>query len=135
MNPFEFVVEGPPISLQTRNRGNLQAWKAKVLNSARLKWPNTDSPLTEENLKLTVTYYYEDVYPDVDNIIKPIQDALVGLVYNNDSQISDTRSKRRNINASFRVKGMSPVLAQGFVLNKEFLHVKIEHDSNQEVLE
>jgi len=135
MIPFEFVVEGPPISLQTKNRGNLQAWKDRVLDSARLKWPNTDSPLTEENLKLTVTYYYEDACPDVDNIIKPIQDALVNLVYNNDSQISDTRSKKRNINKPFRVKGMSQVLAQGFVLDKEFLHVKVEHDLNQEVLE
>jgi crossover junction endodeoxyribonuclease RusA len=41
-------------------------------------------------LKLTLVYYHEKevVLIDHDNMIKPIQDALSGLVYLNDRQIT-----------------------------------------------
>ncbi|WP_253274351.1 hypothetical protein [Myxosarcina sp. GI1] len=31
---------------------------------------------------LQVTYFYDSVAMDVDNIVKPIQDAIIGLAYN-----------------------------------------------------
>jgi hypothetical protein len=37
-------------------------------------------------------------------LIKPIQDALQGVVYWNDRQVSDTIGNRRRIDGSFVVK-------------------------------
>jgi hypothetical protein len=33
---------------------------------------------------LQITYFYDSVLINVDNIVKPIQDALIGLVYVDD---------------------------------------------------
>jgi hypothetical protein len=63
---------------------------------------------------------------DNDNMVKPIQDALIGLVYVDDNQITDTRVRKTDLNGAFRVRGMSAVLAEGFCKGTEFLHIKIE---------
>ena len=134
MLPFEFCVEGPPISMQTRNRHQLQEWKSKIRNAATAIWAS--SPLPDGNLRLKISYFYEDSVPeiDVDNLIKPIQDALIGVVYLDDRQILDTRCRKRRIDGSFRIRGISPVLADAFVRGNEFFHIKIETDSELEVL-
>ena len=66
---------------------------------------------------LTVVYYHERpaVRMDNDNLVKPIQDALIGLVYVDDRQITDTRVRKTSIDGAFRVRHMSAVLAEGFV--------------------
>lgn len=124
MIPFDFIVEGPPVSLQTKKRSRLQAWKLTVRQAAIRYWSPGDLPSTD-NLSITITNFYEIAAPDVDNIIKPIQDALVGLVYVDDSQITDSKGRKRDIAGPFKVKGLSRALADGFVLNKDFVHVKI----------
>lgn len=123
--PFEFIIAGPPISQQTRNRARLQTWKRDVYQAAATRWPSA-SPPTNGMVKLTITYYYETTAPDVDNIIKPIQEALISLVYADDRQVTDAVSRKRNLNGSFRVRGMSSVLAEGFCTGKEFIHIKVD---------
>jgi len=81
VEPFEFFVKGPPLSQQTRNPARLREWKAYVRSEAAIRWP-AEAPV-EVALKLTVVYYHERaaVLIDHDNLVKPIQDALAGLVY------------------------------------------------------
>jgi crossover junction endodeoxyribonuclease RusA len=76
VDPFEFFVEGPPLSQQTRNSERLREWKEYVRAEAAKLWLN-QAPV-ELPLKLTVVYYHErqSVLIDHDNMIKPIQDAL-----------------------------------------------------------
>lgn len=130
MLPFEFIVIGKPVSHQTKGGQRLQTWKATVRAAAENHWQSND-PLGK-NLRVTITHYYdaepynESSVPDSDNIVKPIRDALNGLVYVDDYQITDSVSRRRNLNGSFRVKGMSPVLAEGFCKGEEFVHVLVE---------
>jgi hypothetical protein len=42
--PFEFIVFGSPISLQTNNRALLQAWKAKIRQIAIANLPINTIP-------------------------------------------------------------------------------------------
>lgn len=126
MLPFEFVVIGTPISLQAKNRERLQAWKNFVRQAAEKSW-NANPLSVGEFVELTVVYYYDATTPlDIDNIIKPIQDALIGLIYTNDSQVTDVISRKRDLNGSFRVRGMSPILAEGFCAGEEFLYIKVD---------
>ncbi len=125
MIPFEFIVEGVPVSHQTKNRTALQTWKQTVRTAAEQHWPAGDSPTTDR-VQITITYYHEGVPLDVDNMIKPIQDALNGLVYVDDRQITDTTGRLRDINGDFKVRYMSPVLAAGFIRGNEFVHVHID---------
>jgi Holliday junction resolvase RusA-like endonuclease len=131
MIPFDFVVEGPPVSNHTRNRARLRAWKQKVRQAAASYWPAADQPSADQ-LTIIVTNFYEVSAPDVDNIVKPIQDALIGLVYNDDNQITDSLTRKRDITKSFKVKGLSRALADGFVMNKDFVHVKVALSDNFE---
>jgi Holliday junction resolvase RusA-like endonuclease len=129
--PIEFIVVGRPISHQTKDRKRLKAWKEQVRQAAQARWSFFPSP-SGESLKVIITHYYdaplgdEAAVPDSDNIVKPVRDALNGVVYVDDYQITDFISRRRNLNASFRIRGMSPELAEGFCLGKEFLHIRVE---------
>ena len=126
MAPFEFIVLGPPLSLQTKNRKRLQAWKKKARAAAAGRWKKRKrtKPLTGA-VTIEICYYFDRASPDVDNIIKPIQDALIGLVYVDDKQVVNASSRKRNINHAFRVRWMSAVLASGFVAGEDFLHVTV----------
>lgn len=133
MLPFEFIVEGPPVSGQTRNRTRLRAWINTVRAEAMGEWPVGDQPVTDD-LNLVVTNYYKIKAPDVDNILKPIQDALIGLVYDDDSRIVHTASKKKNLNGSYKLQGLSEKVADGLVMECEFIHVKIEQNTDQNEL-
>jgi Holliday junction resolvase RusA-like endonuclease len=128
--PFEFIVIGKPISHQTKDRKRLQAWKTEVRRTAELCWKTGTA--VGDSLRVTITHYYdalpgdESGVPDSDNIVKPVRDALNGLIYVDDYQITDFVSRRRSLNGSFRVKGMSAVLAEGFCKGEEFLHIFVE---------
>lgn len=133
MLPFEFVIIGIPVSPQTRRKERLREWKNTVRDAARRQWPNGE-PFIDQPIEIVATYYYEDVPLNNDNMIKPIQDALEGIVYSDDCIVTDNRLAKRNVNESYRVKGMSPVLAEGFCSGCEFIHVKILEAPNQEEL-
>jgi crossover junction endodeoxyribonuclease RusA len=131
--PFEFILDGPPVSQQARRRDRLRAWKVFVRQEAERYWPQGELP-TAKPVMLRVTYFYDTISVDVDNIIKPIQDALIGLIYASDDQITDVLSRKRNLNGNFRMP-LSSVLAEGFLRGNDFLYVRIEEAPNQEDLD
>jgi Holliday junction resolvase RusA-like endonuclease len=138
MLPFEFVVIGKPVSYQTKERKRLKAWKQKVREASVVYWGN-QAPIGN-SIQVTITHYYDAPYgdessvPDSDNIVKPVRDALNGIIYVDDYQITDFVSRRRNLNGSFRIRGLSAALAEGFCNGEEFLHVIIDLAPNPEDL-
>jgi len=133
MLPFEFTIKGPPVSQQTRNRQRLLQWKTSVAAAATAVWAHAN-PVSDD-VAVTITYYYEDSCPDVDNIIKPIQDALIGVVFDDDDQIVDTKSRKRRIDGSFRIRGVSSVLLSAFADGDDFLHIKVDEAPDMEALD
>lgn len=91
MLPFEFTVKGPPFSHQTRDKAKLRAWQDRVRMAASQRWGSKS--LEQGRLRIIVTYYHEEstIRMDNDNMLKPIQDSLNGLVYADDRQIVFTR--------------------------------------------
>ncbi|WP_176739232.1 RusA family crossover junction endodeoxyribonuclease [Micromonospora matsumotoense] len=122
--PWDFWVPGVPASVQASSVTR-QRWKAKVAASATGAWPAGEQPLTDK-IQIHITYYHDSAPLDVDNMIKPIQDALCEIVYVDDNQLTDTHGHLRDINAAYRVKGMTPAQADGFVSNGPFVHIRIE---------
>ena len=57
-----------------------------------------------------ITYFYEGVALDVDNIPKPILDALKGLVYSDDTEVADLLCRKRDLNGDLRIQD-PPALA------------------------
>jgi Holliday junction resolvase RusA-like endonuclease len=105
----------------------------KVENEARKVWPAKDPP-TMQSIQLTITFFYEKEPLDVDNMIKPIQDALNKLVYKDDKQITDVHGRKRDIKGNFILKDVSPTLVEGLIKGKEFIHIKVELAPDQRKL-
>jgi len=134
VDPFDFFVVGPPLSQQTRNPGKLREWKAYVRAEAAKLWQG-QAPV-EIALKITVVYYHErqSVLIDHDNMLKPIQDALSGLIYQNDRQITDAQTRKTNIDGRFRLRRLPPVYARAFGGGREFVYIRIEEAPGHEEL-
>lgn len=133
MKIFEFIINGRPVSQQARRSEKLDAWKATVRQEAEKYWPLEEQPATGL-VMLKVTYFYDSVDMDVDNIIKPIQDAMKGIAYIDDKQITDVIARKRNLSGNFRIENITPILAEGFALNNEFLHIVVTDAPDQEVI-
>lgn len=131
MDRFEFILDGPPVSQQTRRRERLHAWRLVVRAEAEKRWPTGRLPFLGP-VKVSITYFYDEVGVDVDNIIKPIMDAVIGLAYLDDDQVTDVQSRKR-ILSGVRVGRVSDVLAEGFGRGRDFLHVVVAPAPDQEV--
>lgn len=133
---FEFIVDGPPVSQQARKRGKgnrLQDWKKTVRQEAKKYW-SSEQKIATGWVMLQITYFYDSDQMDVDNIVKPIQDALKELAYYDDRQVSDLVVRKRNLSGNFRIENMTSTLAEGFARGNEFLHIVVIDASNQEVI-
>ena len=123
MDSFQFVVCGVPASLQS-NSTRRASWKSLVAASAAARWPADRKPHTT-TLGFSLTYFYRDAAPDVDNIIKPIQDALNGLVYEDDSLIVDTRSMKYELSATRLTTRFRDAL-MAFYSYSDFVHIVVQ---------
>lgn len=128
---FEFTVEGPPVSQQTRRRSQrLPPWRGAVRTAAEQRWPAGAPPFDRE-LHLIITNFYEGAPADVDNIVKPMLDAIKGLVYADDVQITDFISRRRPLTGPYRIESVSTVLAEALDVGREFLHIWVGEPSSR----
>lgn len=96
-------------------------------------WPAGELPASGPIL-LTITYFYESLSIDIDNLPKPISDALKGLVYLDDDQMTDVLCRKRNLNSNLRIENPSRVLADGLSRGNEFLYIVVEEAPEQEVI-
>lgn len=70
---------------------------------------------------------------DIDNIVKPIQDSLVGVVYADDSLIADVDSHRRFITDPIDLTNLPTLLIQGADSGEECVYVSVSFSENLEV--
>ncbi len=130
--PFEFVIDGLPVSQQARRRCRVRNWARTVRDAAKQDW-DTEPPFTGE-VMVSITCFFEDVSLfDVDNIPKPILDALKGLVYSNDKQVSDLLCRKRGLNGDLRIQNPSPLLLETLGHSQQFLHIVVTNALSQEV--
>ena len=98
---------------------------------AESSW-DTEPPFDGE-VMVTITYFFEGASLDVDNVPKPILDALKGLVYSDDSQVSDLLCRKRDLNGDLRIQNPSTVLLETLRDSEQFLHITVANALTQEV--
>jgi hypothetical protein len=118
---FEFLIPRRPVSLQAKR---LQAWKTYVRAEAARVW--TTTPSNAAAFQLTLVYLCNTSPVDIDNIIKPIQDALETVVYPADELITDVDSHRRLFTDPFDLTNLPPLLIQGIALQQECVYVRVQ---------
>jgi crossover junction endodeoxyribonuclease RusA len=133
MLPFEFLIRSRPVSQQTRRRERVREWKDFVRQEAMRYWTSSHLPAVGP-LCITLVYLYDEAALDVDNILKPIQDALIGLVFFDDSIITDAISRRRQLGGTFDLSRASSVLIEGFEFGDEFVYIHISDAPPQDQL-
>ena len=129
--PFEFVIGGPPVSQQTRRRERVREWTAEVEDAARKTW-DTEPPIAGA-IMVTITYFFDGTPFDVDNIPKPILDALKGMVFSDDVQVFDLLCRKRDINENLQIQNPSPELIEYLRESKQVLHISVADALNREV--
>jgi crossover junction endodeoxyribonuclease RusA len=133
MLPFEFVIEGPPVSQQTRRRARRRAWIEEIRQAVIDRWPR-DEPPALGSIRVSVTYVFAGAAVDLDNLAKPVLDALKGLVYQDDGQVTDIAMRKRDGAANLRISIPSSVLLGAFSRGQEFLHVVVDEAPDQELI-
>lgn len=128
---LEFVVSGTPASQQARNRQRVRDWMQDVESAVRLEWES--EPPRGGNVMVTINYFFDGVSLDVDNVPKPILDALKGLIFADDAQVTDWLCRKRNVKLELDIERPSPLLLTTFDRRDQFLHIQVADAPTQEV--
>lgn len=120
--PYHIIVKGTPISYNSSTRTK-NAWKTKVANAARSVFT---TPLTDDDLRVRITIFYDGVFTyDPNNMTKPICDALCNIGYDDDIQIIEPLTRMRDLNGSYRIRGIPPEVAVAISEGDEFVWITI----------
>ena len=127
MERFEFVIEGPAVSLRAKKSKakRYQKWIKKVRAAARERWPGTTLPIESKTITVAITNYYKLAPPDVDNIIKPILDGLETVVYSNDQQVYRVISEKLDRSNVARLGNPGAVVMTALENYTEVLHIMV----------
>lgn len=123
----EFAMAGPPLSLQTKNRRALRAYKNDIRAAALLALRAGRAAGPDEDVFFSIgDISWRGNQADADNIIKPAQDALSGLVYVDDKQVRDSLGfNRKQLGLNIVATGTLQTLAAALVSGREFLHIAV----------
>lgn len=121
--PFEFALDGPPASQQTRRRSLVRRWTQNVHSTAARHWDGL--PPIAGPVMVNILYIFDSTPMDVDNIPKPILDALKGLVYSDDSQVTDLICRKRHWDRALRTATPSPAFDEFLRNHNEFIYVRV----------
>ena len=130
--PFELIMEQAPVSSQTRRRQRIHEWRQDLENAVRQEW-GLDAPVTHP-IAVAITYFFDDTPVDVDNIPKPILDALKELVFLDDSQVYDLLCRKRNRADNLQFERPPRNLLDALDNSSQVLHIKVVPAQNREVI-
>jgi hypothetical protein len=120
MEPFGFVVIGVPRVHKARSRPQ---WQRTVSDAARAAWP-VGTQLVSQEAAVTIVYFYrEQTSIDVDNIAKPIIDALKGTIIANDDILSQVVLRKTDQAAIDAVVDAPESLVEVFRVHDNFVYI------------
>lgn len=123
--PIEFHLQGVPVSSQGSPEGKA-AWKNRIEQAVKAVLQEghwlISRPLSLEILLLLD----DDIQGDLDNMIKPIQDAMNRVVYEDDHQFQDVRIAKYLPNRIMQLTSVSTTLASALAQDRPSVYIKID---------
>jgi crossover junction endodeoxyribonuclease RusA len=120
-----------PVSLQA-STASKAIWKERVSDSARVRLQE-DFWATSKILSVTIFYFCAtDMEGDIDNIVKPILDALCKLVYLDDNQVERVLVQKFEPGRIFTFHDPTPELADALEQAAPQVYVRIDDDGSRE---
>ena len=117
-NEYWLLIPGKPASCRARSKGakaRLTNYK-KTVSSTALQIFNI--PL-HGGVDVYLYHFHKGTDIDLDNIQKPILDALTGIAYNDDKQVETLNSKRVNLTASTTLSNVTSALIPKALTDKK----------------
>ncbi|MBX3501159.1 MAG: RusA family crossover junction endodeoxyribonuclease [Alphaproteobacteria bacterium] len=128
--PFELVLEGVPISLQA-SPGSRARWKGEVYRVGLERRQAIYDVGFLDYRALSLTIYYFPSAPmdgDVDNIVKPIMDGLIGVAYLNDNVIERVVVQKFEPNVDWDFSDPSDQLAAALDAVAPIVYIRVDDD-------
>ena len=100
-------------------------------NVVEQEW-DAEPPFAGE-VMVVITYFFKGEALDADNMPKPILDALKGMVYVDDDQITDLVCRKRDRDRDLQFENPSHVLVKTLGRSEQFLHIAVTEAPSLEV--
>lgn len=122
------MIPGTPISSGAGGRSRTR-WKEAV-SAAGAAVLTAEHAVVADSVKVTIVYFYVETDLDLDNIIKPILDALNNVIYLDDSQVADISAAKRDRTGTLVLEGASPMIMDHLAATskkpQDFVYVAVE---------
>lgn len=119
---YTLIIPGRAFSAQASRRSR-NMYKARIREVAAQSIPE---PLKQNNLYVKVDYLYIENRVEEDNLLKLVRDALKGIAYLDDAQISESRAIVHDKASTPNIEPpMPPDIVDLIVKNQEFVIVTI----------
>lgn len=128
--PLEFFVAGTARSLAASGKSR-NDWKDAIRRSAQTRISETyDLGFIDDRvLAVTILYFLsEPMKGDIDNIIKPILDAMIGLVYLNDRVIERVLVQKFEPQVDRLFNNVSAKLAGALDAGPPVVYIRVDDD-------
>lgn len=128
--PLEIRIGGVPVSQQGSSRSK-ERWKSEVSEAARKRQQETYDLGILDDRVLAVTIYYFPAAPmegDIDNIVKPIMDGLIGVAYISDQAIERVIVQKFEPDDGWEFAAPSDQLAAALDTAPPVVYVRIDDD-------
>ena len=115
-----FIVPGVPRSPTSRSR---ETWKAHVRGAAIQEW-GTQPPIASD-VSVVLVHFFKEGILDVDNMIKPILDALTGIIFVDDRQVIQVVARRTELVTGRQIVNASPDVVAAIERDADFVYVRV----------
>lgn len=123
--PFEFYIQGTPVSLQASARSKTN-WKNRLKRVIRTKLPE-QVWLLQEPVRVELLLFLDtEMQGDLDNILKPILDSLEGEIIVNDRLVEEILIKKYEPERIIDLIDPSETLIEAQQSDRPTLYVKVE---------
>jgi crossover junction endodeoxyribonuclease RusA len=117
---IEFIVLGTPLS-QGASPKRKDLWKARVASEAS----GAANFGYVGPLRVTLAYFCAALGVDIDNIVKPMLDAMKGVLYQDDRQIVQVESVAIEMAEAARIGNTTAAIVKGLAAGTDFVLVRV----------
>ncbi len=123
--PLEFLVRGTPVSKRAQARSE---WEARVRTSSQSALPDAHFA-TDRRLSLLICHFPDGPADlDLDNLVKPILDALKGHIYIDDLQVDRLTAQRFEPGQVFAFTSPSAELSSALTEAAPLVYIRMSYD-------
>jgi len=125
--PLELLLEAVPLSFKA-SPASRDAWKEQI----RVAINTILDPsgwATESPVSVTIFYFPDGpMNGDIDNIVKPILDALMPRIYVNDAQVERVWVQKFESEKSFRIDNPTVKLAAAIDAEPPIVYIRVDNE-------